>query len=46
MKLKLKSTKLETLDKKIYELISEGWKVIRPPKKNWLGKWICKLEKI
>lgn len=45
MKLKLTNKSRKCLEIEMFKLISEGWKVIKPPCKNWLGKWIVKLEK-
>lgn len=45
MEMKLISTKKVTIDKGVIELVAEGWNVIKEPRKNWLGYWVCKLIK-
>lgn len=44
-KAKFKAKSRRLLDLKIYEKITEGWAVVKYPKKNWLGTWVCKMEK-
>lgn len=29
----------------MYKLQEQGWQLISGPKKNFFGKWICKLKK-
>lgn len=44
-KLKLKSESERRIYIKMSEKIQEGWTVTKPIKKNWLGVYVCKLEK-
>lgn len=44
MKLKLKSKSSSEIWVKMSNKVFEGWKVTRPPYRNWLGVWVCKLE--
>lgn len=45
-KLKLRSWNHRGVWVDMVNKISEGWKVIKEPKKNFWGIWTCKLEKL
>ena len=46
MKLNLKSKNKETIDREIYQLLPDGWKVFKKPKKRFVfSKWTTTLKK-
>lgn len=44
-KRKLKSKNYKVIWQDMVNAIYEGWKVVTPPRKNWLGYWVVKLIK-
>jgi hypothetical protein len=45
MKLKMSSKNYKSLQIKIYEKVSQGWEVVRDPKKNIFDVWAVKMQK-
>lgn len=44
-KLKIKSNTYHVLMLKVYQKITDGWKMVKYPVQRFWGAWFCKMEK-
>lgn len=45
LKLKLKAKGHKAIWQEMINRMYEGWKVVKAPRKNIFGTWVCKLKK-